>query len=534
MRRLFISLYVLILAVVFGIVFSVNPIIDRIFETTLASEAHRQFHIVVDLLDSRLQQSDDEKEALALIKKDFVYDVDLVEMDALDITRRQRRILDQRRAIIHEIEETEYLSLQSNLRPGKVWRLQFEGFKEVKEHDLVMGPMNLLRRELQPYPEEQWPQRLQASVEESGSQYPLQFIAPNHADILDLSERQQRLLKEHKIISLQVETAGERHYYAVPDSDWVLKIGPMGLPAIISYIEYLLLGFIALLFALSILFWLHPLWRNLQTLESASEAIGNGRFDARASIQRFSPIRKIQQGFNHMAMRIQSLITSHKDLTNAVSHELRTPLARMRFGLEMLENSETERDKARFIKELSTDIEEMDALVDELLTYARFERARPDMDFQDIVLVPWVHAQVARAQKLTDKVNISFHHEGLANDQHHFFESRLMARALSNLLSNAIRHASKEIHVTVKSHQLGFSLFVDDDGEGVPRDKRSKLFDLFARGDESRNRNEGGYGIGLSIVKQVAEWHEGKAMVDDSPLGGARFVMEVSTSATSE
>ena len=96
-----------------------------------------------------------------------------------------------------------------------------------------------------------------------------------------------------------------------------------------------------------------------------------GKFGARAMIKTHVRLLKIfSLVFNHMASRIQALINSHKDLTNAVSHELRTPLARMRFGFEMLQSSQSEQDRQRFIYELSTDIEEMDALVDELLTYA--------------------------------------------------------------------------------------------------------------------------------------------------------------------
>ena len=120
------------------------------------------------------------------------------------------------------------------------------------------------------------------------------------------------------------------------------------------------------------------------------------------------------------------------------------------------------------------------------------------------------------------------HHEGMSQQQQYSFESRLKGRAISNLLSNAIRHAEKEIHVTVKNHVNGFSIYVDDDGVGIPENKREILFDLFARGDQSRSRDAGGYGIGLAIVKQVVEWHQGQVYVQDSPLGGARFVVEIS------
>lgn len=101
-----------------------------------------------------------------------------------------------------------------------------------------------------------------------------------------------------------------------------------------------------------------------------------------------------------------------------------------------------------------------------------------------------------------------------------------MTRALLNLLQNAIRHAGGNVQVGLASPEpLTYVLTVDDDGPGVPPADRERVFDPFIRLDESRARGTGGTGLGLAIVRRVARWHNGEALVSDSPLGGARFVI---------
>jgi signal transduction histidine kinase len=99
-----------------------------------------------------------------------------------------------------------------------------------------------------------------------------------------------------------------------------------------------------------------------------------------------------------MADRIQSLISSHKELTNAVSHELRTPIARLRFGMEMLQDSTREEDRARFMASMNSDIDELDQLVAELLTYARFDRDRPELEFKRQEILPWLDGVIRQAR----------------------------------------------------------------------------------------------------------------------------------------
>ena len=98
---------------------------------------------------------------------------------------------------------------------------------------------------------------------------------------------------------------------------------------------------------------------------------------------------------------------------------------------------------------------------------------------------------------------------------------------VKNLLLNAFKYAAHKavLNITKQDHRV--ILEIDDDGTGIPFDAREKIFMPFARLDTSRTRSTGGYGLGLAYVKLMAEFHDGKAFVVTSPLGGARFVVSI-------
>jgi two-component system sensor kinase ParS len=102
-------------------------------------------------------------------------------------------------------------------------------------------------------------------------------------------------------------------------------------------------------------------------------------------------------------------------------------------------------------------------------------------------------------------------------------EPRYMARAVRNLVRNALRFANNRVEVSVQHVHDKFVIHVDDDGPGIPEADHSRLFVPFARIDESRSRDSGGSGLGLAIVQRIAQWHGGLASIAISPLGGTRI-----------
>ena len=279
------------------------------------------------------------------------------------------------------------------------------------------------------------------------------------------------------------------------------------------------------LFALALLFWLWPFWKDLKKLMGAAETIGAGHFDTLVKLRRGSPLTPLATSFNTMTEHIGSLIESHKSLTNAVSHELRTPLARLRFGQSLAVEDATVQGKDRYLAGMERDIVEMDELTRELLTYAKLEREAPAVDLKVTPAAPWADKLMAETAVEARNSGVNIKVLTHVETQDIACEPRYMARAAANLLRNALRYARTTVSLTLEKNGAKTYIHVDDDGPGIPVSEREHLFEPFTRMDQSRTRATGGFGLGLSIVKQIARWHRGDAAISDSPLGGARVTI---------
>jgi two-component system sensor histidine kinase RstB len=271
-------------------------------------------------------------------------------------------------------------------------------------------------------------------------------------------------------------------------------------------------------------FIIHPLEKKIKTVEQAVRHIRAGDLGARANVDGRDEVSQLAFAFNSMAEHIQRLIDSQRELTRAVSHELRTPVARIRFGMEMM--ADTEDADARFeqLTELDRDIDELNKLIDEILTYAKLEQGIPVLNFEEVDLGGLL-ARVARetsALGFPARVEVVPPAAGTQAEA----ELRYLHRVLQNLAGNAGRYAQSCIRLSAWCEDGWAHVAVEDDGAGIPEKDRERIFQPFTRLDDSRTRASGGYGLGLSIVSRIAFWFGGQITVDESPtLGGARFVM---------
>jgi len=243
-------------------------------------------------------------------------------------------------------------------------------------------------------------------------------------------------------------------------------------------------------------------------------------------LSRISGIRHVGESFNHMAERIAALIDNQRSLTNAVSHELRTPLARLSFEVDMLGHDRYLPRRGQILQDMRTDISELEAMVAELLVYARLERPTDDtVKLETVDVCDWLGEALALVAHQADARGIQcLVREGYP--AHVELHPRYMSRALLNLVQNAVRYASQRVEIELKEIPgEGYELLVDDDGGGIAEADRERVFEPFIRLDESRDRGTGGAGLGLAIVKRVAANHGGTIAIQGSPLGGARFVL---------
>ncbi len=372
-----------------------------------------------------------------------------------------------------------------------------------------------------------YPGREEQRIQELQHYFPYPVVMmPFYKAALDRD--QQARIRRNEVVLVLKEGSGTRNsslriVVPLPGGDRVLVMGPL---YIFDWMPMQLVLMVAIA-SLSIItvaayFIIHPLERKLKKMESAVRQIRGGDLSARAQVQGSDEVSQLAHAFNGMAEHIQRLIDSQRELTRAVSHELRTPVARLRFGMEML--AETDDGEQRFdqLQLLDQDVEQLNQLIDEILTYAKLEQGTPSLKFETIELKKLMHRVGQETTALNTGHVIEVVDAGA--DVRVEAEMRYLHRILQNLAGNAVRYARTRIRISGGVKGNAAWVQVEDDGPGIPEKDRDRIFEPFARLDDSRTRSSGGYGLGLSIVQRIAFWHGGHMEVGQSAeLGGARF-----------
>ena len=357
--------------------------------------------------------------------------------------------------------------------------------------------------------------------------FPLQIMPLDKSGL----EPDQRARIKRKEVVLALKEGGAARNSSVriiaPSkiSGQVLVMGPMFL------FDWMPVQLLLIISALSLLvitsaayFIIHPLEKKIKNVEGAARRIGGGDLGARAEVFGRDEVSQLAHAFNSMAEHIQRLIDSQRELTRAVSHELRTPVARIRFGMEMMADTDDVDSRFEQLGQLDGDITELNKLIDEILTYAKLEQGIPVLDFEMVDLGQLLQkvAKETTALGVKPKISVTLPPEvALAEAEH-----RYLHRVLQNLAGNAARYARSEVRLSAGIYDNCAYIAVEDDGAGIPEKDRERVFQPFTRLDDSRTRASGGYGLGLSIVSRIAFWFGGQIKVEESPvLGGAKFVM---------
>lgn len=222
-------------------------------------------------------------------------------------------------------------------------------------------------------------------------------------------------------------------------------------------------------------------------------------------------IEHLARTVNEMLDRIEHSRAAQRQFTSDAAHELRTPLMALQGELELVGGEVTRVDGA--LLDRLTDLSaRLGDRIDDLVLLSTLDEGRP------LSLAPASLLAIARheAAMLVPDAQIS------GDDSVTPMDADLVARAVRNLLANARRHSESGVAVSVEHTEDRVTVHVDDDGPGVPAERRETMFGRFARLDESRSTDRGGSGLGLAIVATVAQVHGGGVAVTDSPLGGAR------------
>jgi signal transduction histidine kinase len=258
-------------------------------------------------------------------------------------------------------------------------------------------------------------------------------------------------------------------------------------------------------------------------VSTVTELTERGDFSQRLASRSQDPdSAELTRIFNRLIERVDHVLAAQRQLVADTSHELRTPLTTIRGNLEFLAGDLPEAERAEVLVETRQEVHRLSRLVDDLLLLAEIgERVRPErLPVRLDLLVQTVIARLPSAEAA--RIRLSQAPLVVLGD-----EQRL-GQIVSNLLHNALRYASeKPGAVRVRLEQVGTEacLMVEDDGPGLPADALERVFDRFSRLDKARSRAHGGFGLGLAIVRHVAEAHGGRALASNRPQGGARFTV---------
>jgi signal transduction histidine kinase len=253
------------------------------------------------------------------------------------------------------------------------------------------------------------------------------------------------------------------------------------------------------------------LTRRLDRLRQSMREWGDGSLSARAPVSGRDEIATVARTFNQAADRVEALVTSQKALLANASHELRSPLARLRMATEMFALDHTDRTKKEIVRNLA----ELDGLVEEILLKSRLGSDQPLPLDQPVDLIALAAEEAATVGADVDGVSVMV--QG---------NEKLLRRAIRNLLQNAARHGRPPITISVaENHDLA-RIIVCDHGDGLKPDELDRIFEPFFR-PEGRSESDGGWGLGLALVAEIACLHGGRAHAAQPDGTGACFVIEI-------
>ena len=293
-------------------------------------------------------------------------------------------------------------------------------------------------------------------------------------------------------------------------------------------------GWMLMVVGVAVALGAYPIMRRLtlrlEALQRGVERWGAGDLSARVNTSGRDEIAFLAERFNNAAERIETLMESHKSLLANASHELRSPLARIRMSLELtpLARSSPQR------MEISRSITELDQLIDEILLASRLDAKQADAEpFESLDLTGLAAEECARTN-----AELSAELGGVAGDSvdtsaHSLMvqgSPRLLRRLIRNLLENARRYSTGDVNLALAKIRVGSRtlavITVQDRGPGVPEAQRERIFEPFYRLPGASER-DGGVGLGLALVKSIAQRHNGTVRCEARLGGGASFIVEL-------
>lgn len=288
-----------------------------------------------------------------------------------------------------------------------------------------------------------------------------------------------------------------------------------------KYTLPLLLLFFSLIAAVGVALTLS---RPLRQLQQKNLQFASGDLTTRAGslATRQDELGELARGFDEMAVKISDLLENQQRLLRDISHDLRTPLTRAQLAIALEQRQQTGEQLPR----LSQELERIDQLLAELLTFSRLDAGQYQTNLQPLDLVDLLDELIQLNQLEASQRQQRIVYQGPAHCQV-LLDSMLLGRALENIVRNAMKYSPEHtdilVSVSLFAHEV--ELAVTDQGPGIPPDALQRIFEPFYRVSDSRNSATGGTGLGLAIAAQAVKQHKGRIQAQLPSHGGLRIVM---------
>lgn len=273
-----------------------------------------------------------------------------------------------------------------------------------------------------------------------------------------------------------------------------------------------------LVLPLSALIFLRPIGKQLVEFTHYVRRYAQGILTDRIPLEGSKPFIELAVDINTMADRLEKQINNQLIMSNAISHELKTPLTRLRMGNDLVQTVDNHEELKKYVESVAEELDQFEKLVKSILTLARYTHKSKQLIMESIdlnsllrqVIEQFTNKNIEIKNTIEDTILVESNSDGLSH-------------ILINIIGNAACYTNEQVIVSVSMANGYGHLFIDDDGPGIPKEQRQKIFTPFSLLDDSRSKEQGGTGLGLAIVEAIAEKINCKVIVGDSDIGGARF-----------
>ncbi|HEY9029862.1 MAG TPA: ATP-binding protein [Kangiella sp.] len=350
---------------------------------------------------------------------------------------------------------------------------------------------------------------------------------------LNLDKNIKDELKQNRYLVYMSGEDGPIGLVILNDNESILKLGPYDAPYYyVTVRDWFVYAFVLLLLNGSILYGLHYL--NQRNLRPASYALDKVQFDGldlerqEYAVQDLATnIPKLVEHINDLRKEHQQSLYNQRDLMHAVAHEFRGPMARLSFALDLFNDKTSEARKEKLTTDMHDALDELDALVREVLGYSRLKHGQHPLQLSEFNIKELTEDVCDKVKTIHNNKQFVIYSQPNQGSVL-YADKNLIERALINLVRNAARFSISTVQINLTEYNESIDIQVEDDGPGIPPGKRKRIFEPFTRLDFSRNRDSGGAGLGLAIAKGIVSRHHGKIWAEDSrALNGALFTISM-------